>query len=143
MKKTLLPVLLAGLAYSAQAQTLQPTQVPAAVVATFNATFPAVKAPTWEKEGDHYEAGFTLNGATMSALLSPAGALLETETDMAPSHLPAPVRATLARAYPGYKVTEAATIVAASGATTYEAELSKHGKRQDVVFHADGTPAKK
>ncbi|RYE04846.1 MAG: hypothetical protein EOP33_08370 [Rickettsiaceae bacterium] len=79
----------------------------------------------------------------MSALLSPAGALLETETDMAPSHLPAPVRATLARAYPGYKVTEAATIVAASGATTYEAEVSKHGKRRDVVFHADGTPAKK
>ncbi|MGI4832055.1 MAG: hypothetical protein ACRYFK_01180 [Janthinobacterium lividum] len=79
----------------------------------------------------------------MSALLSPAGALLETETDIAPSRLPAPVRAALARDYKAYQVTEVATIVSASGTTTYEAEVSKNRKWQDVVFHADGTRARK
>ena len=143
MKKTLLPALLAGLTYAAAAQTLRPAQVPAAVVATFHTKFPGVQAPTWEKEGTRYEAGFKQNGTSMSALLSPAGVLLETETDIAPSRLPAPVRATLARDYPACQVTEAATIVSASGATTYEAEINTKGKRQDVVFNADGTLAKK
>ena len=143
MKKTLLPALLVGLTYAATAQTLRPAQVPTAVAATFHAKFPGVKAPTWEKEGNRYEAGFQQNSATMSALLSPAGALLETETDIAPSRLPAPVRATLARDYQTYQIIEAAIIVSASGATTYEAEVNKKGKRQDIVFNADGTLAKK
>lgn len=143
MKKTLLPALLAGLTYAAAAQTLRPTQVPAAVVAAFHARFPGVSAPTWEKEGNHYEAGFKQNGTSMSVLLSPAGALLETETDIAPGRLPAPVRATLARDYPACRVTEAAILVSASGTTTYEAEVSNKGKQQDIVFNADGTLAKK
>ena len=143
MKKTLLPALLALLGGSAQAQMLKPTQVPAAVVATFKAKFPTVKTNTWEKEGDKFEAGFKLNGKTMSAVLTPAGALVETETDMLPAQLPAAVRARLASDYKTFQITEAATLVSANGATTYEAEVSKGGKHQDVVFNADGTLAKK
>lgn len=69
----------------AHAQLLKSAQVPAAAKATFKAKFPSVKTTTWEKEGDKYEAGFKLNGKTMSALLTPGGELLETETDMSPS----------------------------------------------------------
>ncbi|QKG53542.1 hypothetical protein [Hymenobacter sp. BRD67] len=127
----------------AHAQVLKPAQVPAAAKATFKAKFSTVKSNTWEKEGDKYEAGFKLNGKTMSAVITPGGELVETETDMLPSQLPAPVRARLAREYKAYKINEAATIVAASGTTTYEAEVSKGGKKQDVVFNADGTMAKK
>ncbi len=143
MKKTLLPALLALLAGGAQAQMLKPAQVPAAVVATFKAKFPAVKTNTWEKEGDKFEAGFKLNGKTMSAVLTPAGELVETETDMLPAQLPAAVRARLASDYKTFKITEAATLVSANGTTTYEAEVSKGGKHQDVVFNADGSLAKK
>lgn len=125
------------------AQTLKPAQVPAAARATFKTKFPAVASNTWEKEGDKFEAGFKLGGKTMSAVITPAGELLETETDIAPSQLPAPVRAKLASTYKGYKVTEAATIVSATGTTTYEAEVSKGSKHQDVVFNADGSLAKK
>ena len=134
---------LASLSLAARAQLLKPAQVPAAAVAAFKAKFPAVKTNTWEKEGDKYEAGFKMNGNTMSALITPAGALVETETDMPPAKLPAPVRAALARDYKAYQVTEAATLLSADGKTTYEAEVSKGGKHQDVVFNADGSLARK
>ncbi|QKG56421.1 hypothetical protein GKZ68_07110 [Hymenobacter sp. BRD128] len=124
------------------AQTLKPTQVPAAAKATFKAKFPTVTSNTWEKEGDKFEAGFKQAGKTMSAVLTPAGELLETETDMSPRQLPAAVRTTLARDYKAYQIKEAATIVRAGGATVYEAEVSKGGKAQDVLFLANGTRTK-
>ena len=132
-----------ALAAPAHAQMLEPAQVPAAVRATFKAKFPLVKTNSWEKEGDKYEAGFKQSGVTMSALITPAGELVETESDMSPAKLPAAVRAKLASDYKAYKVTEAAVLVSASGATTYEAEVSKGGKHQDVVFNADGSLVKK
>ena len=132
-----------ALAAPAHAQMLKPAQVPAAARATFKAKFPLVKTNSWEKEGDKYEAGFKQNGITMSALITPAGELVETESDMSPAKLPAAVRAKLASEYKAYKVTEAAVLVSASGTTTYEAEVSKGGKHQDVVFNADGSLAKK
>ena len=132
-----------ALAAPAHAQMLKPAQVPAAARATFKAKFPLVKTNSWEKEGDKYEAGFKQDGVTMSALITPAGELVETESDMSPAKLPAAVRAKLASDYKTYKVTEAATLVSASGTTTYEAEVSKGGKHQDVVFNADGSLVKK
>ena len=144
MKQVLLLAAFAlALAAPAHAQMLKPTQVPAAVRATFKAKFPAVKTNTWEKEGNKYEAGFTQSGITMSALITPAGELVETESDMSPTKLPAAVRAKLASDYKAYKVTEAATLVSASGTTTYEAEVSKGGKQHDVLFNADGSLVKK
>ena len=143
MKKALLSAGLVLLAFGAQAQMLKATQVPAVVKATFKTQYPTVKTNTWEKEHGNYEAAFTMKGATMSALITPAGELVEKETDMAAAKLPAAVRATLARDYKSYQVTEAATIVSAAGATTYEAELSKAGKKHDVLFNANGTLAQK
>ena len=127
----------------ARAQTVPAGQVPAAAKATFKAKFPAVKSNTWEREGAAYEAGFKQNGKTMSAVITPAGALQETETDMSPAQLPAAVRATLARDYKLAKIMEAATIVKADGTTVYEAEISQGGKKRDVLFTADGRVAPK
>ena len=138
MKKTLVSAGLALLACGAQAQMLKATQVPAVVKATFKAQYLTVKTNTQEEEHGNYEAGFTVNGTTMSALINPAGELVEKETDMAATKLPAAVRAMLARDYKTYKVTEAATIVSAAGVTTHEAELSKAGKRHDVLSNALG-----
>ena len=144
MKKVMILAAFAlALAAPAHAQMLKPAQVPAAVRATFKAKFPLVKTNSWEKEGDKYEAGFKQDGITMSALITPAGELVETESDMSPAKLPAAVRAKLASDYKAYKVTEAAVLVSASGATTYEAEVSQGGKHHDVVFNADGSLVKK
>lgn len=122
----------------AQAQKMTAAQVPTAAKVTFKAKFPTVQHNTWEKEGGNFEAGFQLDEKTMSAIITPTGALRETETDMRASELPAAVRATLARDYRAYKVNEAATIVKADGTTVYEAEVTRRGKKQDVLFTADG-----
>lgn len=143
MKKLLTLVALAAISYQAQAQKLSAAQVPAAVKTTFKAKFPTVRTNTWEKENGDFEAGFNLNGATMSAVITPTGELKETETDMAVAKLPAAVRATLARDFKTYKITEAATLVSGAGVTTYEAEVKQDGKSHDVVFNADGTVLKK
>ena len=144
MKQVLIMAAFAlALTAPAHAQMLKPAQVPAAVKATFKAKFPAITRNTWEKEGTKYEAGFTQNGITMSALITPAGELVETESDMSPAKLPAAVRTKLASDYKAYKVTEAATLVSAGGKTTYEAEVSKGGKSHDVLFNADGSLVKK
>ena len=112
--------------------------------ATFKKTFPIVKTVKGKKEGADYEAGFGLGKAEMPAVITAAGVLKETETAMAVSQLPSPVQKTLATSYKTCKITEAAKIVtAATGATTYEAEISQAGKHRDVRFNADGTEVKK
>ncbi len=143
MKQVLIMAAFAlALTAPAHAQMLKPAQVPAAVKATFKAKFSAVTSNTWEKEGDKYEAGFKQNGNTMSALITAAGALVETEMDMSPAKLPAAVRTKLASDYKSYKINEAATITRADGSTVYEAEVARGGKAQDVLFNADGSLAK-
>ena len=129
---------------AARAQKVADAQVPAAAVATLQKNFPTVKAVKWEKEGADYEAGFDLGKAEMSAVITAAGVLKETETEMAVGQLPAAVQQALAANYKAYKVTEAAKIVtAATGTTSYEAEISQGGKHRDVLFSADGTEVKK
>ncbi|GAA3965894.1 PepSY-like domain-containing protein [Hymenobacter antarcticus] len=145
MKTTFLTLVAALLlAGAAHAQKVKVAQVPAAAVATFNQTFPTVKTVQWEKEDADFEAGFTLGKTEMSAVITAAGVLKETETEMKVSQLPAQVQKALATNYKAYKIIEAAKIVtAATGSTTYEAEVGQGGKKRDVLFNADGTEVKK
>jgi len=140
MKTLFLPAFAAVLlALPAHAQKLAAAQVPAAATAAFKKAFPGVQGAKWEKEDGHFEAGFTQGGSEMSALLTPAGELLETETEMRPSQLPVPVREVLATRYKAAKVTEAAKILThKTGAVTYEAEVREGGKKHDLIFTADG-----
>ena len=105
---------------------------PDAVVAAFRQKFPNAIDVDWEQEknGD-WEAAFELPDAhEMSASFSAAGNWLETETEIAISELPAPVRTALE----GKKVKEASRIEKADGSTVYEAEV----KRKDLIFDAYG-----
>lgn len=145
MKKYLMLLALLPLAaLSAQAQKVAEKQVPAAVVATFMQAHPTAKGVRWEKENANYEAGYEQGEEELSVVITPTGTLLETETEIKVAQLPAPVRAALTSQYKGYNVTEAARIVtAATGTTVYEAEVSRAGKKQDLLFNADGTAVKK
>ena len=145
MKTLLLTLATAALlAPAAHAQHVAAANVPAAATAAFKQHFPTVKTVKWEKEGVDYEAGFEMGKAEMSAVITVAGVLKETETELPVAQLPAPVQKALATHYKGSKITEAAKIVtAATGAITYEAEISQRGQHRDVLFSADGTEVKK
>ena len=140
MKPSLLTLVAAVLfTGSAHAQKLAGSQVPAAPAAAFKKAFPAAARVKWEKENSQFEASFNLGESEMSALFTPKGELLETETEMRPSQLPVPVRQVLATRYKSAKVTEAAKIVThKTKAVTYEAEVTEGGKKHDLVFTADG-----
>ena len=74
----------------------------------------------------------------MSCVLSASGDILETETYIAVSELPAAVNLYIAQHYKAGKVTKAASIVKADGRALYEAEIN--GK--DLLFDAAGNVIK-
>jgi hypothetical protein len=108
--------------------------VPAAAKATVARLYPGAKAVKWEKEDGNYEAGLTHNGNELSLVIDAKGTVLETETTIAASALPASVREYIAKHHVGKKIKEAAEIVDAKGKKTYEAEVG--GK--DLMFDATG-----
>ncbi|GAB3047393.1 PepSY-like domain-containing protein [Spirosoma pulveris] len=108
--------------------------VPAATKARVARLYPGVKAVKWEKEDGNYEAELTHNGKELSLVIDANGNILETETTIALSALPASVRDYVAKHHAGKKIKEAAEIVDANGKKTYEAEVG--GK--DLMFDANG-----
>ncbi|QMW04732.1 PepSY-like domain-containing protein [Spirosoma foliorum] len=114
--------------------TIFTIDVPAAARATVARLYPGVKSVKWEKEDGNYEAGLTHNGKELSLVIDAKGNLLETETTITESALPASVRAYVAKHHAGKKIKEAAEIVDAKGKKTYEAEVG--GK--DLIFDEKG-----
>lgn len=108
--------------------------VPAAAKATVARLYPGVKAVNWEKEDGNYEAGLTHNGKELSLVIDAKGNVLETETTIVESALPATVRNYIAKHHGGKKIKEAVQIVDAKGRKTYEAEVG--GK--DLIFDEKG-----
>lgn len=134
MKKLLSLVALAtAIGFSACAQKLDASKVPASVKATFEKQYPGVSVK-WEKEDGKYEAGFKQNGNTMSALYEANGTMTESEMDIKVSDLPASVLAYVKENYKGKKIKEGAKITKSDGTVNYEAEVD--GK--DVIFDATG-----
>jgi uncharacterized membrane protein YkoI len=119
---------------SLQAQkNIASSKVPAAAKDAFMKAHPNVTGK-WEKEEGSYEVTFKESGKDMSCVVDKGGNILETETVVPLSDLPAPVTAYIAKHYKGVKVKEAAIIVKADGTTVYEAEI----KGKDVIFDANG-----
>lgn len=114
--------------------TLVTIDVPAAVKATLAKLYPGAKGVKWEKEDGNYEAGLTHTGKELSLVIDAKGNLIETETAIAISALPASIREYVAKHHVGKKIKEAAEIVDAKGKKTYEAEVG--GK--DLIFDEKG-----
>lgn len=139
MKKAIMMLtIFVAIGFSACAQKIDASKVPAAVKAAFVKQYPGISVK-WEKEGAKYEAGFKQNGNTMSALYEATGKLTETERDIKVSELPAAVLVYVKDHYKGKSIKEAAIIMKADGTVNYEAEVG--GK--DVIFDAGGKIIKK
>lgn len=134
MKKIMmLSALAIAIGFSASAQKLDASKVPAAVKASFTKQYPGV-AVKWEKENGKYEAGFKQNGNTMSALFEANGTMTESEMDIKIADLPASVTAYVKEHYKGKSIKEGAKITKADGTVNFEAEVD--GK--DLIFDANG-----
>ncbi len=120
-------------ALSACGQKLKESQVPAAARAAFQKQYPNTKA-SWDKEDANYEVNFKKGGKEMSAIIDENGTIVETETMIAVSDLPASVSDYMNKYYKGIKVKEAAKIVKANGDVNYEAEIA----HKDIVFDGNG-----
>ena len=121
-----------------EAEEADEVEPPAAVEQAFQSEHPTATGVAWTMEEGGYEASFTENGTAESVVYAASGAAGAVETEIAVADLPAAVTAALARDYAGQTVTEAARIVS-NGETTYEAEVTVNGNRQDLIFREDGT----
>ncbi len=134
MKTTIFSlVVLAASVTTVNAQKISAAKVPAAVKTAFTKQYPGT-AVKWEMEKSNFEAGFKKDSHNISAIYTSAGILVETETDIKTSELPATVTAYVSANYKGKKISEAAKIVKADGAVHYEAEVDK----KDLIFDASG-----
>lgn len=122
------------LASCANAQKVDVSKVPDVVKKSFTKNFTGVSSAKWDKEGKDYEASFKKDGHDMSALFMTDGMLMETETDIAVTELPAVVIEYVKTHYKGKAIKEAAIIIKANGVKNYEAEVDE----MDVLFDASG-----
>ena len=123
-------------------QKIKESEVPVAVKSAFAKAHPAAKEVKWEKENGSFEVSFDQDKKDISNLFDTSGTLLEEETEMASGELSAAIKNTLAKDFAGFKVTEAAKILA-KGVTTFEAEVEKGGERFDLIFDTQGKLLKK
>jgi hypothetical protein len=137
MKKYSLLLLLAIIAcagISAQQGSAKSSIAPAAAQQAFAKAFPAASKVKWEKEGKEYEVNFTKDGTEMSAVYDDKGVLKETEAEIKPSSLPAPITTYIKEHYKGATIKEAARITGSNGDITYEAVVNKKA----LMFDAAG-----
>jgi hypothetical protein len=116
-----------------RAQAVKADKVPAEVKNAFAKAHPGVNA-SWEKEDGNFEAEYKQDGKTMSSVMDKSGEVLETETDIPASELPAEAKRYLSEHFKNAKVKEASRVVKANGEVSFEARVNK----QDVVFDANG-----
>jgi hypothetical protein len=129
---------------TACAKKIKETEVPKAVVTSFQTHFKEAKAKSWDKEKDgRYEAEFDWNKVETSATFSAGGKLLETEQEIKVSQLPKTVTDYVTKNYSGHKIAEAAKIKDATGKMTYEAEVKKDKEEIDLLFDDKGNFIKK
>lgn len=121
------------------AQKSSKETVPQSVKDAFAKKYPSAKVLDWEKEVNGFEAEFKLNKVEMSANFSHDGTFQEEEKEIQTAALPTVITEYCSKSFPGYKLSEAAKIIDATGKLTYEAELSKGKMHFDVLFDANGT----
>jgi len=134
MKTTILTVFVAFAIGNANAQRIKESEVPAAVISSFQNNFKGIKAERWGKESGNYEAEFDLKDKEASATFAPDGKWIETEVEIPMSEMPKAAAEYIAKNYDGKRVRETAKITTADGKVKYEAEIRK----QDLLFDENG-----
>ena len=88
-----------------------------------------------------YEAETTANGHGKDITFDETGKLLAVEEEVALDSVPAAAKAAIEKQATGGKIRKVEKITAGEK-VVYEATLTKNGKKSEVIFAADGSPAK-
>ncbi len=78
-----------------------------------------------------------------SATYNKSGKLMETETEISVTELPAKINNYVKKNYKGYKITGAAKIVSSNGTMKYEAEVKDNKIQKDLMFDKSGNSLNK
>jgi hypothetical protein len=137
MKKTIISVALALIMVGAFAEEKKVT-IPDMVKKAFSVQYPNVAKVEWslEKTGE-YEAEFKLNNTDMSVVYDEKGTALEIESEIKEIELPQDVKATIAKDFAGYKISEVEK-TDAKGVITFEISAEKGEKEFELVFDKNG-----
>jgi len=136
MKKS---ILLIGIFLSSISVVFAVCKVPSEVVEAFNLKYPNATNVKWEKESvDEYEADFKWNGGDYSANYNGKGEWLETESITTFNQLPEKVQEAYTISHPGINPKEISKIETSQGPTTFEIEIRKGLKNQELIYSTDG-----
>ena len=129
----------------AQEVKLKRKQVPRAVIAAFQSTYPQaiMRGFAREKENGkvYYEVESVEGTTTRDVLYNPDGIVAEVEESMAVGDLPPAASEALRAKYPAAVITKAEKIVRGD-ITEYEAHARVGKKRVSMEFDANGAPLK-
>jgi hypothetical protein len=115
------------------------TNVPQVVKDTFTKLYPKVTDAKWEEdEKNIFEAEFKENGKEITLFFNNQGTLIETETTIQISVLPANIEKVVNKKFAGYIIAEAAKIVDQNGKVAYEIDITKGQLKKEVLFDKDG-----
>lgn len=136
MKKTILIpfALLASLHMSGQKTSAD--NIPAPVVATFQAAYPKAEKVQWELDEEDYMAGFVLSKQERSAHYNTEGKWLRTETPIRVLDVPKLVKQTASKKFRGSTIVDPVK-VESPDKVYYKMELTK----DDLTFEVEITEA--
>lgn len=113
-------------------------KVPDDVMTTFINKFRGAEAIEWEKDGKNYEAAFTLEEVSYSAVFDKKGFWLETEKDADESVLPQTVKDQIAAQFAGYTIEEVEVVSSPKMLEGFEVELKGEKNKIEALFDYKG-----
>ena len=139
--KVLVSISLAACVSFAAETRVQMKDLPAPVQKTVNeqtknARLKGLSRET-EKGKTYYEAETMVNGKSRDLLIDPTGAVVEVEESTTLDSLPAPAKAAIEKYAQGGKIVKVESVTKGS-AVSYEATVTKGGKRSEIAVDTDG-----
>lgn len=126
-------IISSAVSFTACAQKLNESQIPAAAKAAFIKAHPNTKG-NWEKEDGNYEVVYKMDSKEMSSVINKTGSILETETELTIKELPQVIQTYISEHYKNSKTKGGAKIVKTDGSINYEATVN--GK--ELMFDNNG-----
>jgi hypothetical protein len=133
--KSLLLAAALTLSLGSFAQAGQSTSVPANIKQALTLKYPAAANISWEMEQGYYVPSFKNSNVATKALIDAKGSVIQTETKLAVSALPASAKEYISNHYSGIETKEAATVTTSAGKTRIKAIVGL----KVLVFEPNGT----